>query len=77
MGRDDALAGELADVVEVHAEQLGDLGGGHHRREAFELHAQGRTTVEFATRDLVSVNEDFEAVETGDVPARLVFDFER
>lgn len=46
-------------------------------QQVFELHAQGRTTVEFATRDLASVNEDFEAVEAGDVPARLVFDFDR
>lgn len=46
-------------------------------QEVFELHAQGRTTVEYDTRDLASVNEDFEAVEAGDVPARLVFDFDR
>jgi alcohol dehydrogenase, propanol-preferring len=43
--------------------------------EVFTLHAQGRTTVEYQTRDLASVNEDFEAVEAGDVDARLVFDF--
>ncbi len=44
-------------------------------QEVFELHAQGRTKVEYQTRDLATVNEDFEAVERGDVDARLVFDF--
>jgi len=44
-------------------------------QEVFELHAQGRTKVEYDTRDLASVNEDFEAIERGDVDARLVFDF--
>jgi propanol-preferring alcohol dehydrogenase len=44
-------------------------------QEVFELHAQGRTTVRYETRDLATVNEDFAAVEAGDVPARLVFTF--
>lgn len=43
--------------------------------EVFALHAQGRTTVEYKTRDLASVNEDFEAVEAGEVNARLVYRF--
>jgi alcohol dehydrogenase, propanol-preferring len=46
-------------------------------QEVFELHADGRTSVEYETRDLASVNEDFAAVEAGDVDARLVFDFAR
>jgi alcohol dehydrogenase, propanol-preferring len=44
-------------------------------QEVFELHAQGRTTVEYETRDLATVNEDFAAVEAGQVPGRLVFAF--
>jgi alcohol dehydrogenase, propanol-preferring len=44
-------------------------------QEVFELHAQGRTTVEYETRDLGSVNEDFASVEAGEVPGRLVFAF--
>lgn len=46
-------------------------------QEVFELHASGHTKVIYETRKLDSVNEDFEAVEAGDVPARLVFDFDR
>lgn len=44
-------------------------------QEVFELHAQGRTVVEYETRDLASVNQDFADVEVGEVTARLVFDF--
>jgi alcohol dehydrogenase, propanol-preferring len=43
--------------------------------EVFELHRQGRTHVEYETRRLETVNEDFAAVESGDVTARLVFEF--
>lgn len=43
--------------------------------EVFELHRLGRTSVVRETRDLASVNEDFEAVEAGEVTARLVFTF--
>ncbi|TVR17642.1 MAG: zinc-dependent alcohol dehydrogenase, partial [Nitriliruptor sp.] len=43
-------------------------------QEVFELHAQGKTTVEYSTRDLATVNEDFESVEAGEVSGRLVFD---
>lgn len=42
--------------------------------ETFELHAQGRTTVEYEKRQLDDVNECFAAVEEGRVKARLVFD---
>jgi len=44
-------------------------------QEVYDLHAQGKTKVEYATRDLDTVNEDFESVEDGDVTGRLVFDF--
>lgn len=43
--------------------------------EVFELHRLGHTRVIRATRRLDSVNEDFAAVEAGDVAARLVFAF--
>jgi alcohol dehydrogenase, propanol-preferring len=42
--------------------------------ECFALHAQGRTTVVAETRRLEDVNECFEEVLRGEVPARLVFD---
>lgn len=44
-------------------------------QEVFELHAMGRTRVIYEKRHLDSVNEDFAAVESGEVGARLVFDF--
>ncbi|GAB2737657.1 zinc-dependent alcohol dehydrogenase [Nocardioides pakistanensis] len=42
--------------------------------ECFDLHAQGRTRVVAETRRLEDVNECFEEVLSGKVPARLVFD---
>jgi propanol-preferring alcohol dehydrogenase len=42
--------------------------------ETFELHAQGKTKVEYEKRRLETVNECFTAVEKGQVKARLVFD---
>jgi len=42
--------------------------------EVFELHAAGRTRVELETRRLEQVNECFEDVLAGRVPARLVLD---
>jgi len=42
--------------------------------ECFELQAQGRTRVVAETRRLEDVNECFEEVLAGRVPARLVFD---
>jgi alcohol dehydrogenase, propanol-preferring len=43
--------------------------------EVFELHRLGRTQVVRELRQLDSVNEDFAAVEAGEVTARLVFTF--
>lgn len=42
--------------------------------ETFELHASGRTRVDYEPRQLHRVNEAFTEVERGDVRARLVFD---
>lgn len=42
--------------------------------ECFALHAQGRTRVVAQTRQLEDVDECFEEVLAGKVPARLVFD---
>ena len=42
--------------------------------EVFELHAAGRTQVVLETRELGRVNECFDEVLRGDVPARLVLD---
>jgi propanol-preferring alcohol dehydrogenase len=43
--------------------------------DCFALHAAGRTRVITETRPLESVNECFDEVLAGKVPARLVFDF--
>jgi propanol-preferring alcohol dehydrogenase len=43
--------------------------------EVFALHAAGRTEVIAEPRKLEQVNECFEAVLAGKVPARLVFEF--
>ncbi|HSM67528.1 MAG TPA: zinc-dependent alcohol dehydrogenase [Ilumatobacteraceae bacterium] len=43
--------------------------------DVFALHAAGRTKVITETRPLESVNECFEEVLAGKVPARLVFEF--
>jgi alcohol dehydrogenase, propanol-preferring len=42
--------------------------------EVFELHAGGRTRVELETRRLEQINEAFDEILTGTVPARLVLD---
>jgi propanol-preferring alcohol dehydrogenase len=42
--------------------------------EVFELHAAGKTRVMLETRRLEQVNECFDEILRGDVPARLVFD---
>ena len=43
--------------------------------EVFQLHAAGRTKVVTETRKLESVNDCFDEVLSGQVPARLVFEF--
>jgi len=43
-------------------------------QEVFALHAAGRTTVVYQTRQLGQVNEAFDEVLQGRAPARLVFD---
>jgi propanol-preferring alcohol dehydrogenase len=45
--------------------------------EVFELHAQGRTHVTVIERKLEEVNDAFEDVLAGEVPARVVFRMER
>jgi propanol-preferring alcohol dehydrogenase len=42
--------------------------------EVFELHAAGRTRVELETRRLDQINDAFEEILSGSVPARLVLD---
>ncbi|MEU0990976.1 zinc-dependent alcohol dehydrogenase [Streptomyces sp. NPDC005953] len=43
--------------------------------EVFQLHAAGRTRVISEVRELESVNESFDDVLSGDVDARIVFEF--
>src|SRR6266567_4745107 len=42
--------------------------------EVFELHAAGKTRVIYETCKLEDVNQSFEEIEQGRIPARLVFD---
>ncbi|TMS00262.1 alcohol dehydrogenase AdhP [Nonomuraea basaltis] len=42
--------------------------------EVFQLHAQGRTKVIYQTRKLEEINQSFDDVLAGTVPARLVFE---
>ncbi|MFB4294705.1 zinc-dependent alcohol dehydrogenase [Nonomuraea sp. ATR24] len=42
--------------------------------EVFELHAAGRTKVVYETRKLEEINQSFDDVLAGTVPARLVFE---
>ena len=44
-------------------------------REVFALHALGRTRVVAVPRDLGDVNDAVDEVLSGEVPARLVFDY--
>ncbi|WP_067138088.1 zinc-dependent alcohol dehydrogenase [Microtetraspora malaysiensis] len=41
--------------------------------EVFRLHAAGRTTVKYETRDLEGINQAVEDILSGQIPARLVF----
>ncbi|MFG1949463.1 zinc-dependent alcohol dehydrogenase [Nonomuraea sp. NPDC048826] len=43
--------------------------------EVFRLHAAGRTKVIYETRKLEEINQSFDDVLAGTVPARLVFEF--
>lgn len=42
--------------------------------EVFELHPAGKTHAIYETRTLEDVNQSFEEIEQGRIPARLVFD---
>ncbi|GLW99024.1 zinc-dependent alcohol dehydrogenase [Microtetraspora sp. NBRC 16547] len=42
--------------------------------EVFRLHAAGRTTVKYETRDLEEINQAVEEILSGQIPARLVFE---
>jgi len=56
---------------------IGSLVGTRNDLEdVFALHAQGRTRVVAETRRLEDVNACFDEVLAGEVPARLVFDFQ-
>ncbi len=57
--------------ISVHGSLVGTR---NDLAETFELHAMGRTRVVSQTRQLEDVNECFEEVLAGKVPARLVFD---
>lgn len=58
--------------ISVHGSLVGTR---NDLAECFELHAMGRTTVIAQSRRLEDVNECFEEVLSGSVPARLVFEF--
>ncbi|WP_462417874.1 zinc-dependent alcohol dehydrogenase [Kytococcus sp. Marseille-QA3725] len=58
--------------ISVHGSLVGTR---NDLAECFELHAMGRTKVIAESRRLEDVNECFEEVLSGAVPARLVFEF--
>lgn len=58
--------------ISVHGSLVGTR---NDLAECFALHAAGRTKVIAETRRLEDVNECFEEVLSGTVPARLVFEF--
>jgi propanol-preferring alcohol dehydrogenase len=43
--------------------------------DIYKLHQEGKTKVWYETRKLEDVNECFKEIESGKIPARLVFDF--
>jgi alcohol dehydrogenase, propanol-preferring len=57
--------------ISVHGSLVGTR---NDLAETFMLHAMGRTRVVAQTRQLEEVNECFEEVLSGQVPARIVFD---
>jgi propanol-preferring alcohol dehydrogenase len=73
---DDKMTVPIFDTVLGGKSIIGSIVGTRQDlAEVFALHAAGRTEVIAAPRKLEQVNECFEAVLAGRVPARLVFEF--
>jgi alcohol dehydrogenase, propanol-preferring len=72
---DDRLELSVFDTVLTGKSIIGSLVGTRNDlADCFSLHARGLTRVVYETRRLQDVNECFEDVLAGRVPARLVFD---
>jgi propanol-preferring alcohol dehydrogenase len=73
---DDKMTVPIFDMVLGGKSIIGSIVGTRQDlAEVFALHAAGRTEVIAEPRKLEQVNECFEAVLAGKVPARLVFEF--
>ena len=73
---DNALSIPVFETVLRGIKVMGSLVGTRNDlADCFALHAAGRTQVITETRPLESVNECFDEVLAGKVPARLVFEF--
>jgi propanol-preferring alcohol dehydrogenase len=73
---DDRMTVTIFDTVLGGKSIIGSIVGTRQDlAEVFALHAAGRTEVIAEPRRLEQVNECFEAVLAGKVPARLVFEF--
>ncbi len=73
---DDKMTVPIFDTVLSGKSIIGSIVGTRQDlAEVFTLHAAGRTEVIAEPRKLEQVNECFEAVLAGKVPARLVFEF--
>ena len=76
MPADSRVQLSIIDIVGGNIKIVGStLGNRADLAETFELHAAGKTKVITEVRKLEQVNEAFKEVETGQVRARLVFDF--
>lgn len=74
---DNKLEIPIFDTVLTGKSVIGSLVGTRNDlADCFALHASGRTRVITSTRRLEDVNECFEEVLSGQVPARLVFEME-
>ncbi len=73
---DDAMTVPIFDTVLGGKSIIGSIVGTRKDlQEVFDLHAAGRTEVIAQPRKLIEVNDCFEEVLAGRVPARLVFQF--
>ncbi|MEN3533642.1 zinc-dependent alcohol dehydrogenase [Microbispora sp. ZYX-F-249] len=73
--RDNAMSLPIFETVLGGISVIGSIVGTRaDLAEVFRLHAAGRTTVKYETRKLDDINQSFEDILAGRIPARLVFE---
>ncbi|KAB8176045.1 zinc-dependent alcohol dehydrogenase [Microbispora catharanthi] len=73
--RDNAMSLPVFETVLGGISVIGSIVGTRaDLAEVFRLHAAGRTTVKYETRKLDDINQSFEDILAGRIPARLVFE---